>query len=426
MIDRTILAKAVERTDSIDTTVLATAHTATHETPLDDAITLSAHHAITHTLAKRGVPFECDAPPLLVGAVDVSLATFKAKEATLPDELVTALRNAFSGDTVRATVMTTMHSTGYNMMAVPRASDDLRDADAVWTALTTPPVVAGPPATDPDDDGDDDTDDDDDDDDDDFDDDDSSASILSRFFAVLGDLVGIDPAVSKGYTFHAENKIIARNKRRSIAKQEHDFKPSAYTTRKGVKRCMTCGGSEPPFGKCNQRPSYGMLLTKSEGAQTLVYKAEGGEERFTLAPMYIPNSEDAHGEWTDGDELQQSLWDYVRGGDRRIRLQHNKDVVAGEWVEIMSWPFPITVPVQQADGTTKNVDFPADTTFMGIIWEPWAWNLVLQGKITGLSIGGTAKRIEAPIPTEKSDPGVGSVHVDVPLGSRRPKRPTEG
>lgn len=155
--------------------------------------------------------------------------------------------------------------------------------------------------------------------------------------------------------------------------------------------------------------------------------AKADERRFTLGPMYIPDREDAHGEWTDADELQQALWEYVRSGDRRIRLQHNKEVVAGEWVEVMTFPFAMKVPMIQADGTSEDIEYPANTVFMGIVWEPWAWQMVKDGKLRGLSIGGKAQRIEADIPMEdemdKSDPSVSSVHIDVPMGAypRKPK-----
>jgi hypothetical protein len=127
-------------------------------------------------------------------------------------------------------------------------------------------------------------------------------------------------------------------------------------------------------------------------SMSLVAKADG-ERRFTLGPMYVPNQLDAHNEWTDPDELQSALWDYVRSGDRRIRLQHNRDVVAGEWVEAMAIPFPVTVPMVKSDGERTTVDFPANTVFMGVIWEPWAWELIKTGKLRGYSIGGKAERV---------------------------------
>ena len=137
------------------------------------------------------------------------------------------------------------------------------------------------------------------------------------------------------------------------------------------------------------------------GSISSLYKAD--EKRFTLGPWYIPDQQDAHGEWTDTKELQNALWNYVKAGDRRIRLQHNKDVVAGEWVEAMTWPYPVTVPVTKVDGTTEDVTYPAGTVFMGTQWEPWAWELVKKGKLTGYSIGGKAERMLVDLPEGDSN-----------------------
>ena len=109
--------------------------------------------------------------------------------------------------------------------------------------------------------------------------------------------------------------------------------------------------------------------------------------------MYIPNTMDAHNEWTDDDELQQAVWKYVQSGDRRIRLQHNRDVVAGEWVEIMTLPYPTQVPMMKADGTTEPINFPKNTVFLGVIWDDWAWDKIKKGEIRGYSIGGRAERM---------------------------------
>ena len=122
------------------------------------------------------------------------------------------------------------------------------------------------------------------------------------------------------------------------------------------------------------------------------------EQRYTLGPMYIPNAIDAQNEWTDEEELQQAVWKYVRSGDRRIRLQHNKEVVAGEWVECMAWPYSVEVPMMHPDGTADVTEFPANTVFLGVVWEPWAWDMVKAGSLRGYSIGGAAARVLADLP----------------------------
>tara|TARA_B110000503_G_scaffold141880_1_gene236849 strand:+ start:10925 stop:13072 length:2148 start_codon:yes stop_codon:yes gene_type:complete len=134
----------------------------------------------------------------------------------------------------------------------------------------------------------------------------------------------------------------------------------------------------------------------SDANLELLHKADN-EHRFTLGPWYIPDRYDAHGEWTDADELQKSLWEYVKSGDRGIRLQHNKDIVAGEWLEAMSFPVPVTIGMTK-DANSKQVEYPAGTVFLGVQWKPWAWELVKAGKIQGFSIGGAAARIDMSMP----------------------------
>lgn len=138
------------------------------------------------------------------------------------------------------------------------------------------------------------------------------------------------------------------------------------------------------------------------------------DKKFTLGPLYIPNKLDAHSEWTDEEELQTAIWEYVRAGNRDIHLQHNRDVVAGEWVEIMTFPYELNVPMSKANGEQQSYTYPANTVFMGVLWKDWAWDLVKSGKLRGYSIGGKAKRIgsDSPDEAEKSDPSVNSVHVD--------------
>ena len=133
---------------------------------------------------------------------------------------------------------------------------------------------------------------------------------------------------------------------------------------------------------------------------TLVSKAIS-ERMFTLGPMYIPNVRYAHNEWTDPEELQKAVWSYVKKGDRRIRLQHDREKIAGEFVEIMTWPYEVKVPIVMKDATQKELTFPADTVFLGVVCEPWAWKLVKDGKLRGYSIGGRAQRLLADLPDEE-------------------------
>jgi hypothetical protein len=121
------------------------------------------------------------------------------------------------------------------------------------------------------------------------------------------------------------------------------------------------------------------------------------EQRYTLGPVYIPNQEDAHGETIDDNTLQTSIWDWVRKGDRTIYLQHSEKP-AGEMVEILTIPFEFETTLTVPNEGSTIYKMPANTPFMGVIWEDWAWELVKAGELRGYSIGGTANRIEVDLP----------------------------
>ena len=153
-------------------------------------------------------------------------------------------------------------------------------------------------------------------------------------------------------------------------------------------------GVAPPYLLGDVEDKLRMIGTGMSGHIPVIKQAE---HRYTLGPVYVPGVEDAHGEFVDEDTRQKALWEWVRKGDRRIFIQHS-DKVAGEMVEALTWPFPIEADLEVPDqGITKQV-FPANTPFLGVVWEPWAWELVQAGELRGYSIGGRAKRVEADLP----------------------------
>jgi len=145
---------------------------------------------------------------------------------------------------------------------------------------------------------------------------------------------------------------------------------------------------------------------KSVGKERrFVRKAD--EKRFTLGPLYVPDFMDAHGEWTDAEELQNGVWHWVRLGDRRIFLQHDTEVEAGEWVEVMTMPQAWTVDMIDADGETiGQVTYPPNTVFLGVVWNEEAWELVKAGQLRGYSIGGFSDRMYADLPMDGEREGI--------------------
>lgn len=130
-------------------------------------------------------------------------------------------------------------------------------------------------------------------------------------------------------------------------------------------------------------------VAADESSDLAVTKAA---KRYTLAPVYQPDTPDGHNEMVDADTLQESLWGWVQKGDRTIYLQHS-DQPAGEMVEILTWPFEVTTKMALPGEEGRTVTLPADTPYMGVVWEPWAWDLVQESKLRGYSFGGRARKV---------------------------------
>lgn len=137
-----------------------------------------------------------------------------------------------------------------------------------------------------------------------------------------------------------------------------------------------------------------------------VFKAVAGPvvksdeaKRYTFAPLYPASSPtgpilDAHGEFMDADDLQKSVWDYVRAGDRNLTHQHlGDDAVIGEWVELVSWPFAVVVPLTLPTGETVTKSYEPGTVFMGAVWNETGWDLIRKGTLRGFSLEGFAARV---------------------------------
>lgn len=122
------------------------------------------------------------------------------------------------------------------------------------------------------------------------------------------------------------------------------------------------------------------------------------EWQYTLGLLYAPAQKDAHGEYTDDDTLHKAVVEYSLASAkdpsmRRMKMQHDQTVESGTWVELMRLPADMTSSVTKADGSTTEMTFPAGSVMMGVVWDDAAWDLVKQGKLGGLSLGGRAVRV---------------------------------
>lgn len=126
-------------------------------------------------------------------------------------------------------------------------------------------------------------------------------------------------------------------------------------------------------------------------------------ERRVFAPVYKASAPgkpvlDKQGEYVSDSALYEGISRYLAEEDRKLRLQHS-DRVVGTVEQVLAWPYAVKLPLYDHRGIQKSVQaFPAGSVFAWCRFEPWAWSsLVTSGRLTGLSIGGAAKRIGADV-----------------------------
>lgn len=178
-------------------------------------------------------------------------------------------------------------------------------------------------------------------------------------------------------------QTVAQSRQQQADAQEEEARRSIRgRARASMARML---GLDAAVAKAQQVAQYPPTVLKADAAKM-----------FSYAPMYIPGRVDAHGEFVkSADDLQQAAWDYVEktAADRTVYLQHT-DRPAGKWVEITSWPYAVEAPmVMPGTGEVRKASLPAGTVYLGVKWEPWAWEMVQKGQLLGWSMGGWAKRV---------------------------------
>lgn len=211
-------------------------------------------------------------------------------------------------------------------------------------------------------------------------------------------------AAQERAAFEAETERIGQNREKKGARP-HKFKAARWTHPNGHPRCIRCGGEEPVGGRCDgykaQKAEHEPPVVKAVAGEIV---EEREEQRYTFAPMYPASPErprlkdlDAHDEFATAEDLQKAVWGYVRSGNRTLWHQHRPGTAIGEMVEIVSWPYSVTVPLTKADGTVVQKSYEPGTVFMGSVWTKEGWEKVKAGEIAGYSLGGMARRLEVDV-----------------------------
>lgn len=175
-----------------------------------------------------------------------------------------------------------------------------------------------------------------------------------------------------------------------------------HTVKSGMEACKACGSpmlekdGNAVCMKCEKSTTKAILPEGLTYAAVPLKKgAEGREWQYTLGPLYAPGIPDAHDEYADDEDLHRAVIQYSLNNDRRVKLQHDPSREVGTWVELMRWPYDHTITITRPGEEPREVDLPAGTVYMGILWDDDAWAAVKDGRLGGLSLGGRAVRVDA-------------------------------
>lgn len=130
------------------------------------------------------------------------------------------------------------------------------------------------------------------------------------------------------------------------------------------------------------------------GIATKVFKA-APERRYTLAlayPALKPDrgvAADGYRDFATPDAVEDAAWAYLRKG-AAVGLWHAQGTEnAGTCVESYVYRGP-DWHIDSPDGSAQVIK--AGDWLVGVVWTPRAWDLIKSGRITGVSMQGTATR----------------------------------
>jgi hypothetical protein len=155
-----------------------------------------------------------------------------------------------------------------------------------------------------------------------------------------------------------------------------------------------CDGGEPPASHPGLCAPPGVpapvSVVHNEDRTVKIAKAgpepspANGELRYVLGVVLEPESVDGQGDVYSADEIRRTAWGYMTNF-RNVGLMH-KGLVNGKVQLVESWIAP-------CDLTVESTAIKAGSWLMGLhVADDTIWQDVKAGRLTGLSIGGFAKK----------------------------------
>lgn len=146
-----------------------------------------------------------------------------------------------------------------------------------------------------------------------------------------------------------------------------------------------------------KRPANGKRIIWKDGDKRIQIPIQKVDEtkRLVYGVVYSPESADSDQDWTSADEIEAAAYRFVSEGlSKNIDSDHDFQVGRGRVVE--SW---LTKAGENGERDPLFPDEPVGSWIVAIkVDDDEAWERVVKGELTGLSLAGFAKRTEEDLP----------------------------
>jgi len=180
-----------------------------------------------------------------------------------------------------------------------------------------------------------------------------------------------------------ESALIRENVKK--VKYPHKFEAAKYTHPNGHPRCIHCGDEERVDAEDTQVPCEKQVVEEKVATQFTIIKIDK-KKQMVGGVVYEPNEVDTQGDYATKEEIEKAMYRFMQKyatNTKRIRINH-----MGK-----KHFFPIIESfVPEQDTVKGDQPLKKGTWWLMVkVTSDTIWKDIESGKLTGFSMGGTAK-----------------------------------
>ena len=134
-----------------------------------------------------------------------------------------------------------------------------------------------------------------------------------------------------------------------------------------------------------------MASEQKEFERTVTIAKRDNEKRLVFGIVYEPDTVDAHGDYATEDEIEKAAHSFAHNG-AQLKLEHEapaNGVAVSESYIVRDHGYKLS------EGESSTNVKKGSWVIVVKVFDDAIWDAVKKGEITGFSMGGRAKRMEA-------------------------------